>query len=309
MSAGEGAPVGPTASAYSESQPVLESRLAKAGFDAGDVTKIVAQVKSLKQLAFASSYTPGVADETPLMNVLQSMLGAGVSLSIAQKACFRAVYHEAYAIVTSEMRQQVERAEEPTIRHLSQPERAERIQKQRARLTGITTKGVSEPSEALVDVCVGMYESNVLKYVEWSKCTACDSKKDIRLTIDPGTSRLKVEAKTKQLEADASSEVLVMQALQRRALALDQANVVDFLALDAWHQKMLRARPPPGFMRVSFRQMIHADQKLFLELSDLTRAGIQATATGRPMDAQVPIASALHEVMCLLQALPLAGQA
>ena len=218
MSEGGGAP-GPTASAYSESQPVLE---------AGDVTRIVAQVKSLKQLAFASSYTPGMADETPLMNVLQSMLGAGVSLSIAQKACFRAVYHEAYAVVTSEMRQQVERAEEPSIRHLSQPERAERIQKQRARLTGITIKGVSEPSEALVDVCVGMYESNVLKYVEWSKCTSreqelsCDSKKDIRLTIDPDTSRLKVEAKTKQLEADASSEVLVMQALQRRALAPGQ---------------------------------------------------------------------------------------
>ena len=178
--------------------------------------------------------------------------------------------------------------------------------------------GVSEPSEALIDVCVGMYESNVLKYVEWSKCTSreqelsCDSKKDIRLTIDPDTSRLKVEAKTKQLEADASSEVLVMQALQRRALALDQANVVDFLVLDAWHQKMLRARlavPPPGFMQVSFRQMIHADQRLFLELSDLTRAGIQATAAGRPTDAQVPIASALHEVMCLLQPLPLAGQA
>ena len=132
------------------------------------------------------------------------------------------------------------------------------------------------------------------------------------MTIYPDTSRLKVEAKTKQLEADASSEVLVMQALQRRALALDQANVVDFLVLDAWHQKMLRARlavPPPGFMQVSFRQMIHADQKLFLELSDLTRTGIQATATGRPMDAQVPIASALHEVMCLLQLLPLAGQA
>ena len=31
MSEGGGAPVGPTASAYSESQPVLESRLAKAG--------------------------------------------------------------------------------------------------------------------------------------------------------------------------------------------------------------------------------------------------------------------------------------
>ena len=75
---------------------------------------------------------------------------------------------------------------------------------------------------------------------------------------------------------------------------------------------MLRARlavPPPGFTQVSFRQMIHADQKLFLQLSDLTRAGIQATAAGRPMDAQVPIASALHEVMCLLQPLPFGGQA
>ena len=97
------------ASSYSESEPVLVSRLAKAGFEKAESDKILESVKSLKQLAFVSSFTPGASDEAPLISALQTMLGS--EPSIKQKAAFRAVFHEAFAIVTSEMRQQVERVE------------------------------------------------------------------------------------------------------------------------------------------------------------------------------------------------------
>ena len=40
------------ASSYSESEPVLVSRLAKAGFEKAESDKILESVKSLKQLAF-----------------------------------------------------------------------------------------------------------------------------------------------------------------------------------------------------------------------------------------------------------------
>ena len=68
----------------SESEPVLESRLLHAGFPQADVDKSKVHVKSLRQLPFVSSYTPGSSDETPLMAVLDAMLGAQASL--AQKA-------------------------------------------------------------------------------------------------------------------------------------------------------------------------------------------------------------------------------
>ena len=195
-----------------------------------------------------------------------------------------------HAIVTSEMRPQVERVEEPAARHLSQPERAERIERQRAQLTGLTIKGSSEPSEALVDACVGQYEANVVQYVPWSKCTSREQellgegKKDVKLSIDAESGKLKVENKAKDQVADTSMEVMLLQALQRRALAYDQANIVSFVKLDLWHQKLMKARltaPPPGYQQVSFSQLQNADSRLFMELQDQTRTGIQSE---RPAD-------------------------
>ncbi|CAE7216565.1 pol [Symbiodinium sp. CCMP2592] len=300
------------ASAYSESEPVLVSRLSKAGFDQTERDLILKHVKSLKQLAFVSSFAPGAADEGPLIEALKAMLGKDPEMS--QKAAFRAVFHEAYAIVTSEMRQQVERVEEPTVRHLSQPERAERIERQRSQLTGITIKGSSEPSEALVDLCVGQYEANVIQYVPWSKCTSReqellgDGKKDLKLSIDGESGKLKVENKAKDQVADTSTEVMLLQALQRRALAFDQANIVSFTKLDMWHQKLMKARltpPPPGYQQVTFTQLQNADSRLFLELQDHTRTGIQSDAKGRPIDGIIDSVSCMHEVVSLMQ--PLQG--
>ncbi|CAE7224116.1 unnamed protein product [Symbiodinium sp. CCMP2592] len=300
------------ASAYSESEPVLVSRLSKAGFEQAERDLILKHVKSLKQLAFVSSFAPGAADEGPLIEALKTMLGKDPEMN--QKAAFRAVFHEAYAIVTSEMRQQVERVEEPTVRHLSQPERAERIERQRSQLTGITIKGSSEPSEALVDLCVGQYEADVIQYVPWSKCTSReqellgDGKKDLKLSIDGESGKLKVENKAKDQVADTSTEVMLLQALQRRALAFDQANIVSFTKLDMWHQKLMKARltaPPPGYQQVTFAQLQNADSRLFLELQDHTRTGIQSDAKGRPIDGIIDSVSCMHEVVSLMQ--PLQG--
>ncbi|CAE7298427.1 unnamed protein product [Symbiodinium sp. CCMP2592] len=300
------------ASAYSESEPVLVSRLSKAGFEQAERDLILKHVKSLKQLAFVSSFAPGAADEGPLIEALKTMLGKDPEMN--QKAAFRAVFHEAYAIVTSEMRQQVERVEEPTVRHLSQPERAERIERQRSQLTGITIKGSSEPSEALVDLCVGQYEANVIQYVPWSKCTSReqellgDGKKDLKLSIDGESGKLKVENKAKDQVADTSTEVMLLQALQRRALAFDQANIVSFTKLDMWHQKLMKARlttPPPGYQQVTFAQLQNADSRLFLELQDHTRTGIQSDAKGRPIDGIIDSVSCMHEVVSQMQ--PLQG--
>ena len=145
---------------YSESQSVLNARLSAVGFSAEDIQKISPEVGNLRRLAFISSFTPGQTDEEPLMKVLKDILKR--ELTIADKANWRAIFNEAFAIVTAEMKQRVEKADpEATVRPLSQPERSERYERQAKKLTGISLKGPLEPADALIDLAVASYEASL----------------------------------------------------------------------------------------------------------------------------------------------------
>ena len=297
---------------YSESQSVLNARLSAVGFSAEDIQKISPEVGNLRRLAFISSFTPGQTDEEPLMKVLKDILKR--ELTIADKANWRAIFNEAFAIVTAEMKQRVEKADpEATVRPLSQPERSERYERQARKLTGISLKGPLEPADALIDLAVASYEANELRYIPWERCVskeaelAGEKKRDVRFTVEESSGRLKIEHKQPELVADTSSEILVQQALTRRALALDQANLIDFSISDKWTQRLMKARmqaPAENFAKPTWKQLESADRQLFNELRDLTRAGVQTTAAGRPLDELLPNAMYMNEVACLLQPFP-----
>ena len=215
--------------------------------------------------------------------------------------------------VTTEMRQTIEKAEETSSRRLTQPERADRYQEQSKRLVGKSIKGHLEPSDHLIDICCGIYEENRLKYVEWSKCTSreselqCDPKKDASFTLDSTTGKLKVETKTSSEQADTSREILLQYALTRRSLAMDQANIIEFNKMQVWTDRLIRARieeAPPGFSKPTFRQLQSADQKMFMELADQTRSGIQTTGAGRPVEAVFEAVINSTAVTCLMQPMP-----
>ncbi|CAE7763142.1 unnamed protein product [Symbiodinium sp. CCMP2592] len=297
---------------YSESQSVLQSRLSVVGFAEDDVQKILPEVGNLRRLAFISSFTPGQTDEGPLMQVLKDILKR--DLTIADKANWRAVYNEAFAIVTAEMKQRIEKADpESTVRPLSQPERSERYERQAKKLVGITLKGPLEPADALVDLAVASYEANELRYIPWDRCVskeaelAGEKKRDVRFTVEESSGKLRIEHKQPDLVADTSSEILVQQALTRRALAMDQANLIEFSVADKWTQRLMKARmqaPAEHFARPTWKQLESADRQLFAELRDKTRAGVQTVASGRPLDTLLPDAMYMNEVSCLLQPFP-----
>ncbi|CAE7404929.1 unnamed protein product [Symbiodinium sp. CCMP2592] len=297
---------------YSESQSVLQSRLSVVGFAEDDVQKILPEVGNLRRLAFISSFTPGQTDEGPLMQVLKDILKR--DLTIADKANWRAVYNEAFAIVTAEMKQRIEKADpESTVRPLSQPERSERYERQAKKLVGISLKGPLEPADALVDLAVASYEANELRYIPWDRCVskeaelAGEKKRDVRFTVEESSGKLRIEHKQPDLVADTSSEILVQQALTRRALAMDQANLIEFSVADKWTQRLMKARmqePAEHFARPTWKQLESADRQLFAELRDKTRAGVQTVASGRPLDTLLPDAMYMNEVSCLLQPFP-----
>ena len=224
------------ASSYSESEAVFNDKVRTSGLTATDQTNVLAGLKNLKQLAFVSSYTPGQSDEGPLIVAFDALVKRDTSNDFAARACFRALFQQAYAIVTTEFRQAIERTEDAPSRSLSAPEREERYTRQVQKLTGISIKGETEPSQSLVDLCVNIYESNTLRYVAWERCTSRlsevqgEAKKDTRFTLDSQGKTLKLEAKAPEDKCQVDSEVHLLQALQRRALALIKRTSLIFLS-------------------------------------------------------------------------------
>ena len=165
---------------------------------------------------------------------------------------------------------------------------------------------------ALVDAFFSMYDDNRLRFLEWEKYVSKDQEmqsegKKITFAIDQGSGKLKIENKGPDEKADTSSDILMLQALTRRSLAMDQANVVSFTKMQAWVDKLVKCRtdePPPGYASPSLRQIMLADQKLFIELADRTRSGIQSSVHGKPIDDIIETVMYLNEVTCMLQPLP-----
>ena len=63
--------------------------------------------------------------------------------------------------------------------------------------------------------------------------------------------------------------------------------------------------PPPLYSRPFRSQLVAADKKLFSELRDLTRDGVQSSGSAaRPLDRHLPAVMMSYDVVALLQPLP-----
>ena len=132
------------------------------------------------------------------------------------------------------------------------------------------------------------------------------TKEDKTFMVDSSGS-LKLKSKDSKLEADVTTDLLMRQAFTRRGLGMDQANLAGFEKHEEWAEKVFAARyrdPPQGYQRVTQQQMLNADAQLFVRLAELTRAGVQTTAAGRPLDIAWDAAINDSSVMHLLQPLP-----
>lgn len=85
---------------------------------------------------------------------------------------------------------------------------------------------------------------------------------------------------------------------------MDQANLLEYSIHQKWVDRLIKARihlPPPGYSKPSFRQLLDADKKLFEELADETRTGVQFSAKARPLDRCFETCMNRAEVMRYLQ--------
>ena len=239
-------PAGASCDAMSltDSEPNFRSRCLALGLDEAVVTMLIdSGIKTISKYAFSSSYVPG---ETPFTNAIQTALGRAPT--VGELASLRRLFHECYALTASELKAHAERLEDAPVRKLAQPERADRLEKQQKRLTGIKIAGKLEPSDRLVDRCQNMYDENRLHHVELQKCTSKEQeilnvsqREDRHITVD-GSGSVKIKDKEMKIEADLSNDMLVRLCMMRRGLAMDQCNILEHAKHDAWVEKILDCR-------------------------------------------------------------------
>ena len=264
-----------------------------------------AGIATMGNFAFASSYVPGSSDDAPFTDLVKKALKREPSLG--ELAGLRRLFNESYAATAAEMKTMVEQSDEGPVRRLAPAERAERFQEQQARLKGLNISGQLEPRDSLVDAAVAIHESDRLRYIEWQHCVSREheiltsTKKDSSLTFD-SNGVLKLTKREQVSPCDASSDLQVKYCLTRRGLALEQANVMSYANHEQWAERLFACRlkePPPGYSRVSFKQLQLADAKLFVVLGEKTRKGIKTTSGGRPCDVVFAAAMESPEVLTL----------
>ncbi|CAE7383325.1 SLC24A2 [Symbiodinium sp. CCMP2592] len=290
-------------------------RKLEVGLASADVEKLEkVGVDSLAKGAFMTSYTPGSGDDKDLIAAFESALGTPPS--VGQKSAFRRLFHEAYAVTTSEMKMLVERTDESIPRKLSVPERSERFEVVSKRLVGLSIKNRLEPADSLVDSFVSQYEQDKLQFVPWEKLVSKEQEASTGAKREPffsldSTGKLRSETKV-EVRADTSTELLLQLALQRRGIAMEMANILDYHRHHMWVERLLAARldaPPSTHMQPTLDQCQQADRKLWQLLGEATRSGIQLKAGGRPLDTIFEDTWQSPEVLHLLQPMPRAAGA
>ena len=131
---------------------------------------VASGLDTISKFAFSSSYVPGQTNERPSVETITNALLRDPT--VGELAALRRLLHESYSMTAAELKQSVERQEDQSIKRLAQPERADRLERQQARLTGIQIRGNFEASDRLVDLAVSMYEENRISYIEPSAATS-----------------------------------------------------------------------------------------------------------------------------------------
>ncbi|CAJ1378323.1 unnamed protein product, partial [Effrenium voratum] len=211
-----------------------------------------------------------------------------------------------------EMKNLVEEPESSSAKELPSAERAERLRNQAARLVGISLEGESECGHVCYNAVLDMLEKNAVQYLPPSKFVSRKSElsndKSSREIVLDGASTLKVRDKRPDLSCDTSSELLLVQALHRRALALDLMNAVTFSVSQRYNSFLighLQTPPPPGYRKLNVHQILQADKQAWLRLAELATAGLKRNAAGQlPLDVLFQNLQVDPRVMFYLLPLP-----
>ena len=295
-----------------ESAAVFRSRAKAMDLLDVDVDAMAARGwRTFATFAFASSYVPGQGpDEAFRREVVEVVLGAQDHV---RAPSLRRLYYESYTLVASDMRNRVERSGDEPARKIPAVERAVRFRALAAKLPGLGMDQTEEPANFLVDRYNAMLEDGVLKYIHWEELA---SRKDELYGLKK-TKEWKVNSSGHLMEVvsdigprtEVSTDLKVLQALNRRGAAMELSNLMDYQVHDKLTRMLMREfqrDTVPGFHRVALDQLHRADKEVWAFMAERTRDGLMPDAAGaRPLDDLLP--QALLDPTVRMMLLPLPG--
>ena len=280
----------PVATAFTtESKAAFTKRALEVGLSQDEVDHLTGQhVDTLSKLAFVL-VPPG---RVPEDDAVVALLPTGATQGAV--AGLKRLLFEAHTLVVSALKQRVEKTDDLVPASLDSAERDDRLASQKGRLGGLTFQGEEEVAHGAYDLVFAMAQKNELVWLAPEKF---------------GTRRAEIGAKKagKELVIDGSgvavkdkptvhnciihSELDLVSALRRRALAFDLVGILSYDVANRYHQALiqrLQEAPPPGYSKVSTAQVLRADRAAFLKIAENITT-LRRSGTGvLPLDAQLP---------------------
>ena len=162
-------------------------------------------------------------------------------------------------------------------------DRGVRTRRLKDRISGFKLEGHNHPSQALIDRLLTILLKGAVRYTAWEKCTSqsqelMDEPEIKGLRLDPVTGTLMQDVAPDK-HTDLASELLWDFAVRRRACAGDISALIAFESMNEWHEDLkahLLEKPPPGYRKVSWSQLLEADKALWRYVQEHCPEGTRA---------------------------------
>ena len=259
--------------------------------------------------AFSCAYTPGSPDDGILVNqVIVPLLGrpdhpGGPAL--------RRLFYESFTMIAADLKHRAERTDDAP-RRMPNPERHARYMRVVRKLSNFEIAGAYEPANSLIDVAAAMIDEGIIKYISWDICICRDQellqvRKDKSFRPD-STGHLQERIESIFPSADLTTDLKLQQALFRRGVACEIAQLMTYASHDRIVQLLLRElhhEVPPGYKAITYAQVLRADVEIFRRMAELTRGGLEPNDRGElPTDRVIPGILLEQRVLMLLSPLP-----
>ena len=285
------------ADSLTDSTAVFLERCRRAGLPTGHIDRLQdQQLTSLAKLAFAA----GQPGETPTDTKLKSLVQIGTAeVPVHVVAALRQVVFEAQTLLISQVKALVERRDDDSKIELAPAERTSRIREQAKGLVGVPLEGATECAHSSYDIVMKVLEENTLTYLPPSKFPSRHSelrqdKPQKTLTISAGS--VTVKDQKLDLECETQAPLDLHWAFTRRSLACDLVGLATYDKQQEWHSHLMRHLtsddPPPGYSKITVRQILQSDRAAWLRMSELTQDGVR-----RKSDGTLPLDSLFARVM------------
>lgn len=233
------------------------------------------------------------------------------NVTVGAVATLKRLLFESQTQLLALLKEQVTQPDTFAAKKMPQAEREMRLRNLKARLAGQVIEGAAESGHGLLDHAVQMHEKNQVSYIPPEKCVSrlheLTSAKQPDKLLEIESSKLVIKEKKEDLEVAAQSAFQVQEALRRRGLALDFADVCTFAVHERYIQMLfthLHRDPLAGFSRCNVSQLFNADKEVWKQLIQDNMKPRRAMDGSKPIDGRLEEALKSYEVSFILMPLP-----